>query len=396
MLLLTLLAALGANPSAIHGMPQLVETAPVETTLEHADIPDAWQVWPEMIGAAQHTLDIAQFYVSSERGKRMEPVLAAIEAALARGVKVRLISDLKFVKTYPESLARLEQAGAQVLRIDFAKIAGGVQHAKYFVVDGAEVYIGSQNFDWRSLEHIQELGVRVREPALAARVLAVFERDWAVGRGEPAPVASAPEGGWRMPFAAGEGAGALSYRFVASPKGALPDDALWELPAIVEMIDGARSHVRVQLLTYKASSREGGYWEVLESALRRAAARNVKVELLVSNWCQRKYTIEGLQSLEVLPNVDVKLVAIPEWSGGFVSFARTVHAKYMVVDGAHSWIGTSNWEEDYFTKSRNLGLIVDGSGFAEQLERFFADGWSSAYAAPVDPARHYEAPRIGE
>ena len=30
----------------------LVESAPIETTLDHPDIPDAHQIWPAMIGGA--------------------------------------------------------------------------------------------------------------------------------------------------------------------------------------------------------------------------------------------------------------------------------------------------------------------------------------------------------
>lgn len=45
---------------------------------------------------------------------------------------------------------------------------GGVQHAKYF---------GSQNFDWRAIEHIQELGLRVRVPEVVQALGALFEYD---------------------------------------------------------------------------------------------------------------------------------------------------------------------------------------------------------------------------
>ena len=39
----------------------LVESAPVETTLDHPDIPDAYQLWPEMIaGERDADLDLAE------------------------------------------------------------------------------------------------------------------------------------------------------------------------------------------------------------------------------------------------------------------------------------------------------------------------------------------------
>src|SRR5689334_13041017 len=51
---------------------ELVESSPVETTLDHVDIPDAFEVWPAMLGAARRNIDIAQFYVSNAPGKRLE------------------------------------------------------------------------------------------------------------------------------------------------------------------------------------------------------------------------------------------------------------------------------------------------------------------------------------
>jgi phosphatidylserine/phosphatidylglycerophosphate/cardiolipin synthase-like enzyme len=114
---------------------------------------------------------------------------------------------------------------------------------------------------------------------------------------------------------------------------------------------------------------------------------------LLADWSKRHGTIEGLQSLQCLPNIEVRLMSIPEWSGGFIPFARVVHAKYLVVDGDYCWVGTSNWSRGYFYGSRNVGLLVHGTSFGAQLDRFFESGWDSPYAETVDPGRTYEAPR---
>ena len=49
---------------------------------------------------------------------------------------------------------------------------------------------------------------------------------------------------------------------------------------------------------------------------------------------------------------------------------------------ALAWLGTSNWEGDYFTKSRNVGLILEGAPIAKALAKFFDDGFGSSYSAP--------------
>jgi len=371
---------------------ELVESSPVETTLDHPDIPDAWQVWPEMVNGATRTLDVAQFYVSNAPGSRLEPVIQAIEAAADRGVKVRVLAEEKFYKQYPETLERLaKRPGIEVRRLNTAASMGGVLHAKYFLVDGREAFLGSQNFDWRALEHIQELGLRIRVPEVVRALADVFARDWALAVGDTAPAPSTSVTG---PFPARYAGDTVRVTPALSPQGYLPDPGTWDLPKLVALIDGAKRSVRVQLLTYRAKGRDGSTFPELEDALKRAVARGVKVELLLADWGKRKGTIEGLQELQAPPGLTVKLVTIPQWSGGFIPFARVVHAKYMVVDGERAWLGTSNWERDYFTKSRNVGLVVEGEAFARQLERFFADTWTSPYAAEVDPKATYTAPNI--
>jgi len=376
---------------------ELVESAPIETTLDHPEVRNADVVWIEMIESAARTLDFAEFYASSAPGSKLEGVIKALETAAARGVKVRFLLDLKFTSTYPEMSLRLKAIKDLELRVlDLESTTRGILHAKYFIVDGEEVFIGSQNFDWRSLEHIQELGVRVAAPDVAKAVNDVFALDWALAGGEKLdPVSLAPQG-YVFPTRIGEGAAEINVTPVFSPKVLMPDPKLWELLKIVELIDSARERVRVQVMTYKPVGRDKVYFDALEAALRRCAARGVKVELLCADWSKRKGTIEGLQSLEPLENVEVRMTTIPQWSGGFIPFARVSHAKYMVVDGRRAWIGTSNWEREYFSTSRNLGLIVEGKSVGEALDKIFVSVWNSTYASPVDPSAHYEAPKIDD
>jgi len=222
---------------------------------------------------------------------------------------------------------------------------------------------------------------------------AVFELDWALAAGAPAPAAGA--GAQAVgPFPARFGTEPVRVTPVFSPKGFLPEPATWDLPRLVGLIDGAKRTVRVQLLTYRPRARDGSEFLELEQALKRASARGVKVELMLADWGKRKGTIESLQALHAPPGLTVKLVTIPRASSGFIPFARVVHAKYMVVDGEAAWLGTSNWERDYFTDTRNVGLIIEGPAFALALERFFADTWQGPYAEQVDPRATYAPPAI--
>jgi phosphatidylserine/phosphatidylglycerophosphate/cardiolipin synthase-like enzyme len=361
----------------------LVESAPVETTLDHPGIPDAFEVWPKMIDAARTSLDIAEFYVSDAPHGRLGAVLDAVERAADRGVHVRLLVEQAFYAKYPESVDRLaRRRGIEVRHFDLHATMGGILHAKYFVVDRREAYVGSQNFDYRSLEHIQEIGVRVTSPALASQLDDLFAADWDVAGGAASP-RERYAGAWHGPVHARTADG-LDVSIGASPRGWLPDDAMWDLPQLVRRVDGAARSVDVQLLTYKAASRDGAAFRELDDAVRRASARGVRVRLLVSHWGAKDPDLARL-ARELRAPSQVRILTIPPWSGGEVPFARVAHAKYAVVDRARAWVGTSNWEGDYFLASRNVSVFVEGASFAATLDGVFEDGWSSGYAAPLAP-----------
>ncbi|HEU4731654.1 MAG TPA: phospholipase D-like domain-containing protein [Kofleriaceae bacterium] len=361
---------------------ELVETAPVETTLDHPELRDAAEVWLEMIRGARRSIDLGQFYASNQPGSRLEPIVAALEAAIARGVRVRFLAEQGFVKTYPDTLDRLARAGASVRHFDIRAVpgGGGILHAKYFIVDDREAFFGSQNFDWRALEHNYELGARVGDPALVGGLAAIFAADWARAGGEPAPAVRAPPAHGPITL-------------VASPPELLPPGVAWELPRIVRLLDGATRSITVEALGYRAGDREGR-WDELEGPLVRAAERGVQVQLLLADWSKRPHTITGLQRLARTPNIAIRLTTIPPWSGGFIPFARVTHAKALVVDGKRGWLGTSNWERDYFYKSRNVGVVIEDPAIAAQLATFFGTLWRSPYAVALDPDATYAPPRV--
>jgi phosphatidylserine/phosphatidylglycerophosphate/cardiolipin synthase-like enzyme len=403
---------------------ELVESIPVETSLDNADIRNTHDVWLEMINGATSTLDVEQFYVSDAPGEPLEDILGAIVEAGQRGVRVRFIVDSKMYRTYPERVDWLsKQKNTEVRKIDMASISGGVMHAKYFVVDQKQIFLGSQNFDWRALKHIHEIGCRVRSEELARILSDLFEFDWklaghvskktdargtaARGRKEKALGTTGrryrlPLGGLvDVPYPHGTippkygSKDSIEIWPVYSPRGFIPDGRLWDEQKIVALIDSARHEIDVQLLTYSTIS-ENEYYPVLDNALRSAAARGVLVKLIVSDWAKAYPKIDCLKSLAVIPNIQVKLSTIPQWSGGFIPYARVEHCKYMVVDGKASWIGSSNWEKEYFYSLRNVGVVVKSVAIAEMLREIFYKSWDSDYSYGVRPCEEYAPPKRAE
>src|SRR5262245_12244016 len=375
------LRAPGAGPEV-----QLVETIPVETGLGDPSLPQAAQVWVEMIDGAQRTLDLEHFYLSHWPGEPTGPVLDAIGRAAARGVQVRLLLDVRFRPTYPEPADSLGKLKNITLRwIDMKKISGGgVQHAKFMLVDEQDVFVGSQNLDWRALKHIHELGVRVRNPWIAGLFDRVFEYDWKASAPGATPPPPGSEGSLSpaafaalpLPLVRGPGDTVRVWPSF-SPRNHIPDPGLWDLHQIVRLLDGAKQEVVAQVLTYgfgRGEDRDS----TLDQALRRAAARGVRVRLIVSDWEADNPRIADLKRLTTVPNVEVRLSSVPEWSGGYIPFARVEHCKYMVVDSLWTWVGTSNWEPDYFLTSRNAALSMQNRPIALQARGIFETGWNAA------------------
>jgi phosphatidylserine/phosphatidylglycerophosphate/cardiolipin synthase-like enzyme len=379
---------------------QLVETRPVESTLGNPALPAAQPLWIEMIRGSKRTLDIEQFYLSTWPGEPMDDVLKAIGAAAKRGVHVRLLLDARMRRTYPQpadSLASIP--GIEVRSVSLGPVSGGIQHAKFFIVDGEEIFLGSQNFDWRALKHIHELGVRVRDAGVAQTLGEAFEWDWqAAGdqlaardstgarvRSEP-PKSGRRVKSARIVQAPGDTVEAWpSY----SPRDFIPDTTLWDRDVIVRLIDAARHEVVIQLLTYSI----GGHGErdsTIDAALRRAAGRGVRVRLVVSDWEADNPRIADLQSLAGTPNVEAKLSTVPEWSGGYIPFARVEHCKYMVADSLWTWVGTSNWEPGYFQGSRNLAVTLRNRPLALEARKVFETSWTAPGTRAVKPGETYE------
>jgi phosphatidylserine/phosphatidylglycerophosphate/cardiolipin synthase-like enzyme len=385
---LLFLACALALPAAGPADFEVVTTIPRETAIDAAGTRPAALVWPEMIRRARHTLDIAEFYLASEKGEALEPVVEAVLAAGRCGVRVRILSDAGMAGTYPETLALFRgKPGIETRLLDWKKLTGGILHAKYFVVDGREAYVGSQNFDWRALSHIHETGLRIRDPRFAQALGRIFAADWDFS------------GGDAMAYQKATGQPPLPlppHAFLAaSPAACNPPGVGDALGTLVGILERARRRVTVQLLSYSVGGAQGeGRFVVIDQALRRAAGRGVQVSLLVSDWNLRPPALAGLKDLAQVPNIEVRFAVIPEAQRGFIPYARVIHSKVMRVDDDICWVGTSNWGYEYFYESRNVEVILRRPDVARVLDALFLSLWNGPYVQKLDPEKEYQAPKI--
>lgn len=365
---------------------ELVESFPQGTDFDQPDLRQAQEVWLEMINGAKSEILWQTFYVTHEPGRSTGPILKALKAAAARGVRVQLLVDEKFLKTYPEPLGELGATpGIEVRLSPVGRWFGGVMHAKAMFVDGRVGYIGSQNLDWRSLTHIRELGMRFEDPKLVADYSTVFRWEWDNHQEESPPTDLPEVVTWPSQM------GQSSVYATFSPVGLNREHTASDEDEIVKMIGQAKKSIEVALLSYSSVTRDGKtFYPTLDNALRQAAVRGVKVRLLVSHWVEQEPALDHVLSLDALENIEVRACRIPEAAEGEIPFARVHHSKYLVRDGECAWIGTANWARGYFHNSRNYGMVIHQGTLPSRMGRLFDFDWARATALEArEGTRHH-------
>jgi phosphatidylserine/phosphatidylglycerophosphate/cardiolipin synthase-like enzyme len=373
---------------------RLVESVPIETVMEQSALPLAKDVWVEMFSSAEKSIDIEVFYFTNQSGEPMEKVMNSIKDAAARGVKVRVIVDNNFYTKGEKSVDELEDInGIEIRKIPFNKIGGGVMHAKYFVIDGKEIFVGSQNFDWRALKHIHEMGITVKSEKLASDFEKIFEMDWQLALNPDKILLDSlvksiiPEvTKSRSIKLSDKKFGDVSLYAGFSPFNATPEAFMKEENELLNMIDEAKDSICIQVINYSLKNK---FYDI-DNELRAAAERGVKIKILFADWTMKKSTEEDIKSLSKVKNIEIKISTIPEFSGGFIPYARVDHSKYMIVDNNKAMISTSNWEKGYFYDTRDAAIFLTGEKINKSLNEVFERIWNSGLAEYVDINKSYE------
>jgi len=388
---------------------QIVESIP-EGLSFNTSLPafsSTYQAWRELIDLAETEILQAGMYWTL-RGSDIFPHPSAWQgedifsslknATLTRGLSLRIAQN----KPRPgepnldtDDLAR--EAGAEVRSVDFPHLLGaGILHTKLWVVDSKHFYVGSANFDWRSLTQVKEVGVLVKDcPCLATDIEKIWSVYWRLGDTDTLPDSWPQELATRYnaehPLSLSE----LSVYLSSSPAPLCPQGREVDIEAILATINSAQEFIHIAVMDYFPSTiytKHPVFWPVIDDALRRAAIdRGVRVRLLGSHWAHtRPSMLRYLSSLEALsghssPKVDiqVKLFTVPSFTPdqAKIPFGRVNHNKYMVTDKT-GFIGTSNWSGDYFISTGGIGFVFEGP-LREQLNSIFERDWSSHYAQGI-------------
>ena len=116
----------------------------------------------------------------------------ALDAAAARGVKIRILQSPGFSAAKPES-DTLHDRHPDVITIHQVNMAawygGGIMHQKIWVFDRRNLYLGSANMDWKSIMQVKEMGVAIEDcPGLADDATKYFDCWWEFSATTPSSV----------------------------------------------------------------------------------------------------------------------------------------------------------------------------------------------------------------
>lgn len=355
----------------------------VETTSgnEYEVLTNGDQFFPAMLDAIRH----AQRRISFEtyifaKGSVADQFTEALVAAAERGVRVEIVVDaFGSSDMSDETVERLRRAGARVSR--FGKLRWYTvenlnyrTHRKILVVDGRVAFTGGVGVGDHWLGHAQDPDhwrdtmVRVTGP-LARLMEGAFNENFVeTADGPVAPIVDP----------------------LQSPPAPAPEDAAFIVRS--SPTDGANDLKRLYLLTIASATRTldicTPYFIIDESSewsLRRAAARGVRIRILVEGDHTDAKPVK-YASREYYQKLLDMGIAIYEYQ------PTMMHTKVMIVDGTYSMFGSANFDNRSLELNDEMNVGVSDPGLAQRFEEDFENDLRSA--TRLDPAQWRNRPRL--
>ncbi|TMF46791.1 MAG: phosphatidylserine/phosphatidylglycerophosphate/cardiolipin synthase family protein [Chloroflexi bacterium] len=265
-----------------------------------------------------------------ELGRR--DVTSALGAAMSRGVNVRVITD-PTVKASRHSAALLDRLGVAERVYPVDDVRHQIDHVKLLIADG-EAAVGGMNWGAHS-DRNHDYVLETRVPAEVGRLVAIFDQDWSLAGGEPAPL--------RL---------ALSEIAQTSPH-----------EEIRAMLEGALGRAQRRVLAEIYTLTDAEVMAGLAAAHRRGALVRV---LLDPNQAYNRHAYAVLAS----SGVDVRWYPIPK--------GALLHAKVGVFDN-ELVLGSANWTLSGLGVNHELDIETqDPHAVAAYGSRFDSDWARSA------------------
>ena len=273
------------------------------------------------INAAKSSVAL-EVYILSDKD-----VIAALAAAKARGVRVRVMLEQHPFGGGNYNTQSREQLESTGIEFKWTNPTFKLTHAKYLVVDNGAALILTMNLSKAAATSNREYGIVATDPKIVSEAAAIFEADWQRTAYQP-----------RDP------------RMVVSPINARAQ--------MMALIGSAQK----TLLVADEEIEDAGIITAIIAAMKRGVA----VQVL----------LEDPTKVDINADAAAKLRA-----GGVQAHFQTtpyLHAKLIVADGAHVYIGSVNISAQSLDQNREVGLILDDPRIIETVTRTFGQDWKKS------------------
>jgi len=286
-----------------------------------------FQLVGELIDSAQTRVLVEMYELG--RGE----IVASLGAAKARGVAVRVITD-PTVTASRESAGQLDALGVAERAYPVDDARHQIDHVKLLIADG-QAAVGGMNWG-RHSERNHDYVLQSRVVADVDRLALVFEQDWALAGGRPAPLPA-----WSGSVAqTGPGSG------------------------IRILLEAGLRRAAFRVLAEVYTLTDPAVISELAFAMRRGA--DVRV-ILDPN---QEYNLHPFALLRAA-GVEVRWYPVPR--------GALLHAKVGLFDG-ELVLGSANWTLSGFGVNHELDIETeDGAAVAAYLVRFESD-WGRSHA----------------
>jgi cardiolipin synthase len=316
------------------------------------------------IGRAERSIALASYIFRADAVG--EEFIAALAAAKARGVEVRVLIDGigggYFIAPAYGHLRRAGIGSARFLhsplpwRMPFLNLRN---HKKLLIIDGTECFTGGLNIGAENLASapprrgVRDTHFHVIGPVVA-QITENFREDWWFTTGERL------EGpAWFPEIAAAPG---MLARAISSG----PDQDIGKLELVMlSALAVARRSIRIATPYFLPD-------EQLVNALALASLRGVAVDIVVPersdhvimDWAMREHVRPLIQA------------GCAIWAGA----EPFDHSKLMTVDESWSLIGSANWDVRSLRLNFELDIEIYDAGFAEEMARLIDKGKRHRFA----------------
>ena len=326
-----------------------------------------------LIQGAKQSIDLETYTMNDPK------VDEALRSAATRGVRVNVVEESSPVgatchpfggSTSPSS--QTPECLRQQDLVNFINKNGGTytpfskslcgkpgsrcyQHGKIAIIDGKAALISTGNFDVTSLCDIasgakncdRDYSILTSDGAVISSISSVFNHDL---KGSPSDLNNLG-----------------SPRLTVSPDSMKP---------IVDFITSARSTLQIETQYLQDPT--------MNQAIVDAANRGVKVSVMVSSACSfgkptasvvKKWT--ATYTAFDSAGINTRIFDAKMKVGGIKGY---LHAKAIIVDGVHAWLGSVNGSTTALSDNREYGLFIDDGALISKLNQFVTSDFANPLA----------------